>query len=135
MESPPGDPAFVSENVKPQALRVRDFAIEPYAKPKTVDRQFLIVSSLVLISTAADAESSLHGIHLGLRETNPLFGDHPTRLQYYLLGGSVDLLTIYLSYHYKHVSPSRSLWKMFPLTVIGIHTADTFFNVASIYGR
>lgn len=126
---------FTAESSRQFFPTVRDFAIDSYTRPKTVDRQFVLLNSFVFLATAADAETSLHAVHLGLREVNPIFGSHPTRTEYYSVGTGLDLLTVYLSYHYKRISPSRTLWKAFPLSTIAVHSFDTVFNLASAYGR
>ena len=114
---------------------VRDFVIEQYHKPKIIDREFIILNSLTFISNVADSEISLHGLNLGLRESNPILGSHPSREAYYALGVSNCLAALYLSYHFKRVSPGRGWWKAFPVALTTAHTFGAVYSAANIYGR
>ncbi len=132
VEGPAGFSPAVIQSAVPN---VRDFVIEPYHKPKIIDREFIILNSLTFISNVADSEISLHGLSVGLRESNPILGSHPTRGAYYALGVSNCLVALYLSYHYKRVSPGRGWWKAFPVALTTAHTFGAVYSAANIYGR
>jgi hypothetical protein len=106
-------------------LDVRDLAIESYTgkEPKTIDRQFLVLNALLVVSAVADAESTL--LCSRCREVNPLLGSHPTRQRVYAIGVPLTAFQIYLAYHYKRLSPTRNGvitgWKAFPIAFAAIH--------------
>lgn len=106
-------------------LDVRDLAIESYTgkRPKTIDHQFLVLNGLLVISAVADAESTL--LCSRCREINPILGSHPTRQRIYAIGVPLTAFQIYLSYHYKKLSPTRNGvitgWKAFPVAFTAIH--------------
>ena len=121
---------------------VRDFAIEAYTgkKPKTVDREFLVLNGLLVIAAIADAESTLRCNPDRCRELNPILGSHPTRRGVYSLGVPLTAFEIFLAYHYKRLSPTRNGWKngwkTFPIAFAAIHgfaTANNF--VVSQHGQ
>jgi hypothetical protein len=105
---------------------VRDLAVESYTgkEPKTIDRQFLALNALLVISAVADAESTL--LCSRCREVNPLLGSHPTRQRIYAIGVPLTAFQIYLAYHYKRLSPTRNGvitgWKAFPIAFAAIHS-------------
>lgn len=110
----------------PPELDVRDLAIESYTgkEPKTIDRQFVVLNTWLVISAVADAESTL--LCSRCREINPLLGSHPTRQRIYAIGIPLTAFQIYLAYHYKHLSPTRNGvitgWKAFPIAFAAIHS-------------
>jgi hypothetical protein len=115
---------------------VRDLAIDSYKKPKTIDRQFLILNAMMVAATVADAETTLNCVSApSCQEINPLLGSHPTRGRVYAVGVPLTALAIYLSYHYKRVSPSRAWWKAYPLVLTGVHTFGALNNVSASNGR
>ncbi len=110
-------------------LYVRDIAIESHKKPKTIDSQFLLLNALQVIAAVADAETTLSCVSSPrCTEVNPILGDHPTRGRMYALAVPLTSLSVYLSYHYKRQSPSRDWWKVYPLTLIGVHTVGAVAN-------
>jgi len=115
---------------------VRDLAIDSYKKPKTIDRQFLILNAMMVAATVADAETTLNCVSSpSCQETNPLLGSHPTRGRVYAVGVPLTAVAIYLSYHYKRVSPSRNWWKAYPLVLTGVHAFGALYNSSSSNGQ
>ena len=110
-------------------LYVRDIAIESHKKPKTIDSQFLLLNALQVIAAVADAETTLSCVSSPrCSEVNPILGAHPTRGRMYALAVPLTSLSVYLSYHYKRQSPSRNWWKVYPLTLLGVHTFGALAN-------
>ncbi len=115
---------------------VRDLAIDSYKKPKTIDRQFLILNAMMVAATVADAETTLNCVSSpSCQETNPLLGSHPSRGRVYAVAVPLTAAAIYLSYHYKRVSPSRSWWKAYPLVLTGVHAFGALYNSSSSNGQ
>jgi hypothetical protein len=119
-----------------------DFAIEAYTgkKPKTVDREFLVLNGLLVIAAIADAESTLRCNPDRCRELNPILGSHPTRREVYSLGVPLTAFEIFLAYHYKRLSPTRNGWKngwkTFPIAFAAIHGFAAVNNlVVSEHGQ
>lgn len=135
--SGPAAIAGLASNRSVSEVDVRDLAIESYAgkKPKTIDRQFLLLNALQILASVADSESTIRGVRLGFHEVNPILGSHPTRAEVYELAMPVDALLVLFSYHYKRVSPDRRWWRVYPGLGIVEHTAATVFNSAEILYR
>jgi hypothetical protein len=115
---------------------VRDLAIDSYKKPKTIDRQFLIFNALMIAATVADAETTLNCVSSpNCEEVNPLLGSHPTRGRVYAVGVPLTAFAIYLSYHYKRVSPTRNWWKAYPLVLTVVHTFGAVNNLSASHGQ
>jgi len=115
---------------------IPDLLIDSHAKPKTINRQFLLLNTFLAVSTVADTETTLHCLNFPrCREANPILGSHPSRAQVYELAVPVTALAIYLSYHYKRKSPSRNWWKAYPLFIGGLHTFAAVSNLATAYGQ
>jgi len=115
---------------------VRDLAIDSYKKPKTIDRQFLLFNALMIATTVADAETTINCVSSpNCEEVNPILGSHPTRGRVYAVGVPLTAFAIYLSYHYKRVSPTRNWWKAYPLVLTVVHTFGAVNNLSASHGQ
>jgi hypothetical protein len=69
---------------------------------RTADRRWFASVALSGALTVADAENSLYALRLpNVREANPLFGAHPSRLRYYSIMAPLAVACGYMSYKYK----------------------------------
>ncbi len=95
-----------------------------------MDRKFILLQALSAMALVADVETTvrdLQGQTIG--ELNPLFGQHPTRARLYGMNVPLNILTFYVSYHYKKSQPNRNLWKVAPAVSIAVHTGATVNNL------
>ena len=117
-----------TQQPEPSGITVRDLAIDSYRPPRTIDRQFILLNSLLVAATLTDAELTLHCVNsLNCRELNPILGSHPTRGRMYALAVPLTALSVYLSYHYKRKSPSKGWWKVYPITFSAVHTVGPIY--------
>lgn len=125
-----GSSALTSLQIKPTDINVRDLAIESYKPPRTIDRQFIVLNTLQVLAAIADAETTLNCVRSPhCSEVNPILGSHPTRGGMYALAVPLTALSVYLSYHYKHKSPTRDWWKAYPLTLSAVHSFGAVNNL------
>ncbi|MHB8216457.1 MAG: hypothetical protein ACYDDS_10285 [Candidatus Sulfotelmatobacter sp.] len=98
--------------------------------PRVVDSKFILLNALSTLALVADLETTAHDLE-GTRsaELNPLFGQHPSRARLYGVSVPLNVISFYVSYHYKKSQPSRSLWKVGPALSIAVHTAATINNL------
>ena len=97
---------------------------------RVVDSKFILLNALSTLALVADLETTAHDLE-GAKsaELNPLFGQHPSRARLYGVSVPLNVISIYVSYHYKKSQPSRSLWKIGPALSIAVHTAATINNL------
>ena len=97
---------------------------------RTVDSKFILLNALSTLALVADLETTAHDLE-GAKsaELNPLFGQHPSRARLYGVSVPLNVISFYVSYHYKKSQPSRSLWKFGPALSIAVHTAATINNL------
>jgi len=98
--------------------------------PRVVDSKFILLNTLSTLAMVADLETTAHDLE-GAKsaELNPLFGQHPSRARLYGVSVPLNVISFYVSYHYKRSQPSRSLWKVGPALSIAVHTAATINNL------
>lgn len=123
-----------SPEIKPTGISVRDLAIESYRPPRTIDRQFIVLNTLQVLAAIADAETTLNCVSSPhCSEVNPILGGHPTRGRMYALAVPLTALSVYVSYYYKHKSPTKGWWKVYPLTLSAVHTFGAVNNLAAAH--
>jgi hypothetical protein len=98
--------------------------------PRTLDRKFILLQTLSAAALVADVETTMRDLG-GQRasELNPLFGQHPTRARLYGINVPLNVLSFYVSYHFKKTEPSRSLWKVGPALSLAVHATATINNL------
>jgi hypothetical protein len=98
--------------------------------PRTLDRKFILLQTLSAAALVADVETTMRDLG-GQRasELNPLFGQHPTRARLYGINVPLNVLSFYVSYHFKKTDPSRSLWKVGPALSLAVHATATINNL------
>jgi hypothetical protein len=122
------DDIVVAQQTEPSGINVRDLAIDSHRPPRTLDRQFVLLNSLLVAATLADAELTLHCVNsLSCRELNPILGSHPTRGRMYAIAVPLTAVSVYLSYHYKRKSPSKGWWKVYPITFSAVHSVGPIY--------
>lgn len=97
---------------------------------RTLDRNFILFHAFSAVALVADLETTLRGVQgqANRTELNPLFGAHPTRARLYGIAVPLNVLSLYVSYHYKKVEPGGKLWKLGPGISIAVHTAAAINN-------
>jgi hypothetical protein len=122
--------------IQPTGVNVRDLAIESYTKPRTIDRQFILLNTLLVAVTLADAETTLNCLSSPrCHEVNPILGSHPTRGKMYALAVPLTTVSVYLSYHYKRKSPSKGWWKVYPLTFSAVHSVGPIHQLIASHSH
>jgi hypothetical protein len=103
----------------------------PYAQQKrrVVDRNFVLFNLFQLGATIADVESTHFGLSRGLRETNPIFGERPSRFHQYLLAIPVSAAMAGLSYKQKKKAPHSRYWMIPPSVAGAVHFGATTNNL------
>jgi hypothetical protein len=118
------------------AVRTLSIQEDTFRKPKTVDRQFILLNALAVAATVVDLELSVRCIEAGkCVEGNPLFGKHPSRAKLYAINIPVSTLLLYMSYHYKKVAPRRRLWMYFPVLASVVCSAAAFNAALDLAGK
>jgi hypothetical protein len=97
----------------------------------TLDTKFILLQTLSTVALLLDLETTAQAFEQQPKATelNPLFGAHPTRARLYGIAVPLSAFSFYLSYHYKKMEPSRSVWKVAPGLSIAIHTAAAINNL------
>ncbi len=100
-------------------------------RPKAFDRGFGVWMAASFAATAADIESTAHGISsCGAVELNPLFGSRPSRARMYGVGMPItagyDLLALWA----KRRRPNSRLWMLLPGSMTALHAGAAAHNLA-----
>jgi hypothetical protein len=115
----------------PPALLIRMPTVAESPR-KTIDRSFILLTALNFAGTIADIESTQYGLSHGARESNPLFGSHPSRAFQYELSMPVSAMLGIWSYHLKKAAPQTRRW-MIPQFVAGCaHIGFAVHNFAIV---
>jgi hypothetical protein len=101
----------------------------------TLDRNFILLHAISAAALVADLETTVRGVQgqVNGAELNPVFGAHPTRARLYGIAVPLNVLSFYVSYHYKKVEPGGRLWKLGPGISIAVHTAATINNLIAAH--
>lgn len=101
------------------------------AVPRTVDRSFILLSTLSTMSVVADIESTAHAFqdHPQFKDLNPFAGAHPTRVRMYALSLPIQSFMIYMAHRWKKLSPENHTWEVAPAVTLTLHTIATVHNV------
>jgi len=68
---------------------------------RTADRKWDTVTAVSATATILDVQYSLHELHLGATEANPLFGKHPSGERYYAIDAPMAIGAAYLHWRFK----------------------------------
>jgi hypothetical protein len=98
---------------------------------RTLDGEFTWLHTLSAMALVADLETTARGLEGQAKgsELDPVFGAHPTRARLYGIAVPLNVLSFYLSYHYKKIEPGRSIWKVAPGLSIAVHTGAAINNL------
>ena len=101
----------------------------------TLDRNLILLHAFSAAALVEDLETTVRGVQgqANRAELNPLFGAHPTRARLYGIAVPLNVLSFYVSYHYKKIEPGSRLWKLGPGISIAVHTAAAINNLVAAH--
>jgi len=105
-----------------------------HAEEKTVDTEFIAVSSYLVLMTVFDVETTFSAIHNGAQEANPIMKPFAKNRAYmYGVQLGVDALVIWLAYEMKKSEQWRPVWWIVPSVVGTAHGVCAGLNLRYVW--
>jgi hypothetical protein len=111
------------------------YASSDPAKPKILDRKFLLLSGIAAGATVFDVVTTSHcmSAYAGCQEGNPLLGSHPSSAKLYGVSFSMLAGQMLASAWIRHKMPNRSLWIVPPIVATAGHGLAGVLNIRTMH--
>jgi len=105
------------------------------AKPRIIDRKFLLLSGIAATATVLDVVTTSHCLstYPTCQEGNPLVGSHPSTAQLYGISFSVLGAELLASAWLRREMPHRKLWMIPPIAAAAGHGVAAALNLRTIH--
>ena len=105
------------------------------ARPKILDRKFLLLAGMAAGATVFDAVTTSHCMpaYAGCQEANPLLGAHPSSAKIYGVSFSIFAGQMLASGWVLHKMPNRNLWMVPPIVATAGHGLAAVLNIRTMH--
>lgn len=128
--SPQRETANLIQPAQPPAFSFVEAAKKP-TPPKVVNREFMVHSALTGALMIADFETALSAQHNNptLRESDPIFGAHPSHLRMYATAVPIEAANAFLAYELKKHGHTK-LWRVPFFVAETMHISGVVSNLS-----
>jgi hypothetical protein len=111
------------------------YASSDPARPKILDRKFLLLAGMAAGATVFDVVTTTHcmSAYAGCQEGNPLLGSHPSSAKIYGVSFSIFAGQMLASGWVRHKMPNRNLWMVPPIVATAGHGLAAVLNIRTMH--
>jgi hypothetical protein len=135
-QNTPASTVFHSNTIVPEhSQHIFLFASSKQAKPKILDRKFLVLAGMATAATVLDLATTSHCIssYANCQEANPLIGANPSQAKLYGVSFSMLAGQLLASAWMRHSMPNRKLWMVPSIAATAGHGLAAALNIRTMH--